>query len=148
MSPWLPRSESMIRRAVLIVVASPLLFLCSCATARDVPSPARGSIDHPLCSDGPAAQRLYLRRLRTQQGNRVEYTREDPVPGPDGHLLDPYTLRAEGALPWAGLMGGGLGDKPGDQKGGQHPVRVYMDMYRPGCVEDGTPPGFKLSTPD
>lgn len=113
-----------------------------CATYAGVPSPGPGSLERPICSDGAPAQRLYLRRLRTESGAAVETQREDPIMGPAGHLLDPYILRREGLPFWAGLWKDDVAAPPAER-----PLRIYMDLYRPGCTDDVAPPGFKLVAP-
>lgn len=118
------------------------LLLEGCATMAEVPSPQPGSMDRPLCSDGALAQRIYLRRLRTESGAPVESRREDPIMGPSGNLLDPYIVQKEGLPFWAGWVRGEVGLPPGER-----PLRIYMDLYRPGCVEDRSPPGFQLARP-
>lgn len=123
-----------------------LLFLgfglLDCRSVRDIPSPSRGSADSPICSDGAPAQRLYLHKLRDSTGRRLRYEREDPVPGQNGHLLDPFILSPEGEgwleefLFWL---------TPNKDAMGR---RIYMDMYMPGCEEKEAPPGFTLSRPE
>jgi hypothetical protein len=126
-------------------VLSLSVVLNDCTTVRPIPSPQKGSLENPLCSDGAAAQRLYLRRLRTDDGRAIRYEREAPVPGPDRSLLDPYRIWPED--------GGGLFEavnllfrnEDPEKKGIPYQRRLYMNLYRPGCTESEAPPGLRLS---
>jgi hypothetical protein len=105
-----------------------LLFSGGRVSAAAVETRAREAAQHPLGSrenpirvSMPEGQRAYLDSLRCADGTAPAYQRIGNFgPGIYGSIIDGYEVRCPGA----------------------EPATLIMDMYHPGHLETGTPPGF------
>ena len=93
------------------------LILACAAIAQDA---APGTAENPLLCDGVKGERWYLSRLRTRDGEKLQWKRLGSFGAKaDGHILDGYESEA------------GV---------------VYVDMYHPRMVELRAPKGYRLLT--
>lgn len=85
-----------------------------------------GSRDNPVRVDMPQGQRAYLGQLRCTNGRAPAFSRSGSLgPGVFGSIVDAYHVVCPD------------GGEPREST-------IIMDMYHPGHVETGAPPGFTL----
>lgn len=109
--------------------------------------PFKGSVENPVKADMPSGQRRYLKLLRTEEGEEIQFEYEDSVLGLDGTILDRFKVRNPAAdkdnrNPWAQFV-----DLFKDEPEVPSYFRIYMDMYHPGILDNEPIPGFTLLAP-
>ena len=126
------------RKAILAV----FLLSFGCAGYVDVAPKAIGGVENPILCHLPEGERFYLKKLRTPDGGRVHFEYLDAVLGPEGRVLDrfsvanPAHIKSRRSL-WAEFL-----DLLRTDPLLPRAFRIYLDMYHPG-VEDGrVPSGF------
>ena len=98
-----------------------LALLVSCAST-PTSIETLGSEQNPVRVRGPDGERAYLRRLRSGDGTPPQFDRRGSGgPGPDGHIIDFYSVVCPG----------------------QEPDTIIMDMYHRGG-EGRAVPGYTI----
>lgn len=128
--------------AVLSLLAL-MFFVEGCATYKAIEPPGRGSVLNPVRCDGPEGERSYLKRLRGPNDELVEYKYIDSILGPEGRILDIFSI----SNPAAGRRGDvmkAVGEAIVSDPEQPPAYRIYMDMYHPGVFDSEPIPGYKL----
>lgn len=120
------------------------LTVSACVSYVDFPPGAVGGVDNPIRCDRPEGERQYLKKLRTPGGATVSYEYLDAILGPEGRVLDRFSIENPAHKRARRYFWTELVDQLRTHPHLPRAFRVYFDMYHPGVRDERNPRGFVL----